>query len=169
MHEFALEARKAMWGRGSRADWFFVEGEDKHTREKAERRLTAMGTPVETNQRGFMRDLSQWSPSVAQFLIHQEGHPKGPHELTSNHWRVIDYVRTHYHPNLASGNGGKPSLSRIRSDLNLTRGEFSQLFPGGLKSALRISGLPGPRRSAKVSLSPAQRLRAGDWWGRLTG
>jgi tRNA 2-thiouridine synthesizing protein E len=167
--EFALQARKAMWGRGSRVDWFYTDAQDSDVRRKLARRLTSVETPVEVNQRGFMRDLSEWTPEAAKFLARQEGHPNASNELVSDHWRVIDYVRSHYHPALHSSNGARPSLESICEDLNLTKKRFLELFPGGVKSALRISGLPGPRRSANgTPLSGAQRLRAGDWWTRLT-
>ncbi len=156
-----------MWGRGSRADWFFIEGADTELRKRAEHRFAVAVTVVDTNQRGFMRDLSQWSTEAAELLARQEGHPGWPAKLTPDHWQVIDYVRAHYHPTVA--NGAKPSLARICDDLDLTKNEFSRLFPGGLNSVLRISGMPGPRRSANGSqLSAGQRLRAGDWWARLT-
>jgi TusE/DsrC/DsvC family sulfur relay protein len=169
MSEFAMRARKAMWGRGSRADWFFTEAEDGEVRRRIARRFAAVDKPVDTNQRGFVRDLSQWSPAVAKFLAHQERHPDGSHELTPDHWHVIEYLRVHYHPAVLSDNGGRPSLDKVCDDVGLTKKRFLELFPGGLKAALRVSGLPGPRRSGNGKpLSTAEKARAGDWWARLS-
>ena len=121
-------------------------------------------TAVEVNERGFMIDLSQWSPSVAWFLALRQGLANWPRELTSEHWRVIDYMRAYYH---ATGNA--PSLRYTCRALSLTNRQFSRLFPGGLMTARRISGLPGPRRAAgRGELSKAQQLLTGNWWERLT-
>jgi TusE/DsrC/DsvC family sulfur relay protein len=122
-------------------------------------------TPVEVNERGFMVDPSQWTPGAALFLARRQGLPDWPRELGSDHWRVIDCMRT-YHD--ATGNA--PSLRYTCRALGLTKRQFSRLFPGGLMTARRISGLPGPRRSAnKRELSIAQQLLTRNWWERLTG
>jgi TusE/DsrC/DsvC family sulfur relay protein len=169
MSEFAVRARKAMWGRGSRADWFFTEDQDGEVRRRIERRFAAEERPVDINQRGFLRKLSDWSPEAAKFLAHQEGHPTGTSALTPDHWPVIEYLRAHYHPAVFSGNGNRPSLESVCDDLDLTKKRFLELFPGGVRGALRISGLPGPRRSANGKpLSAAEQARAGDWWARLS-
>jgi sulfur relay (sulfurtransferase) DsrC/TusE family protein len=169
LSEFTVEARKAMWGRGSRVDWFFTEAEDGEVRRRIARRYAAVESPIDINQRGFVRDLSQWSPAAAKFLAHQEGHPNGSRELTPGHWHVIHYLRVHYHPAVLSDHRGRPSLDRVCDDVGLTKRRFLELFPGGLKAALRVSGLPGPRRSANGSPLPeAAKARAGDWWARLS-
>lgn len=122
-------------------------------------------TPVEVNERGFMTDLSQWTPGAAVFLARRQGLKAWPRELTSDHWRVIEYMRTYYH---ATGNA--PSLRCTCRALGLTKKRFSRLFPGGLMTVRRMSGLPGPRRSAnRRELSIAQRLLTRNWWEHLTG
>ena len=158
-----------MWARGSRADWFFTESADKEVRRRTARRFAAEARPVDTNQRGFVKDLSQWTPDAAKFLARQEGHPDGPRELREEHWRVIGYLRSRFHPEVSSGNGSRPSLEIICEDLKLTRKRFLELFPGGVKAAMRISGLPGPRRSRNGKpLSVGEQARTGDWWARLS-
>jgi tRNA 2-thiouridine synthesizing protein E len=122
-------------------------------------------TPVEVNERGFMTDLSQWTPGAALFLARRQGLKDWPRELTSDHWRVIDYMRTYYE---ATGNA--PSLRYTCRALGLTKKQFSRLFPGGLMTVRRISGLPGARRSAtEREVSIAQQLMTRNWWERLTG
>jgi len=121
-------------------------------------------TPVEVNERGFMTDLTQWTPEVAWFLARRQGVDGWPREFTSDHWRVIDYMRTYY-----DATGNAPSLRYTCKALGLTKKRFSRLFPGGLVTARRISGLPGNRRSAnRAELSMAQRLLSGNWWEHLT-
>jgi len=121
-------------------------------------------TPVEVNERGFMIDPTQWTPEVAWYLARRQGVLDWPREFTSDHWRVIDYMRTYYH---AAGNA--PSLRYTCNALGLTKKRFSRLFPGGLVTARRISGLPGKRRSAnRAELSMAQQLLTGNWWEHLT-
>ena len=121
--------------------------------------------PVEVNERGFMIDLSQWSPGVALYLARRQGIKGWPRELASDHWRVIHYMRTYFE---ATGNA--PSLRYSCRELALTKKQFSRLFPGGLMTARRVSGLPQRRRSANAhELSLAQQLLTGNWWERLSG
>ena len=123
-----------------------------------------METPVEVNERGFMTDLSHWTPGVALYLARRQGLDNWPYELTARHWRVIEYTRAYYH---ATGNA--PSLRFTCKALGVTKKQFSRLFPGGLMTVRRISGLPGPRRSAnRQELSTAQQLLTANWWERLT-
>lgn len=169
MSDFAVKARTIMWGRGSRSDWFFTQSEDREMRRRIASRYAAPEQPVDTNQRGFMRTLSQWSPAAARFLAHQEGHRNGSGELTPDHWHIIQHLRAHYHPAVLSDKVARPSLDTVCEELGLTKKRFLDLFPGGMKAALRISGFPGPRRSGnEIALSAAAQARAGDWWARLT-
>jgi tRNA 2-thiouridine synthesizing protein E len=120
--------------------------------------------PVEVNERGFMKDLSQWTPGAAEYLATQQGGPRGLDRLTPDHWRVIDYMRSYFY------RAGKiPSDAQVCKDLGLRRSELSQLFPGSMVTARRIAGLPGPRRSANGrKLSASQQVLARDWWARFT-
>ena len=117
-------------------------------------------TPVEVDERGFMTDPSQWTPGVAWFLALRQGVHGWPHELASDHWRVIDFMRT-YHQTT----GNAPSLRYTCKALGMTKKRFSRLFPGGLMTVRRISGLSGPRKAA----NRRERLLTRDWWGFLTG
>ena len=122
-------------------------------------------SPVEVNERGFMRDLSRWTPEAAQYLARHQGLAHESDELTADHLRVIGYVRSYYHRV-----GRAPSRHDICAELGLTNRQLSQLFPGALKTVLRVSGLSGPTRSANGrTLSDAQQLLTGNWWVRLTG
>lgn len=121
-------------------------------------------TPVEVNERGFMTDPSQWTPGAALFLARRQGVRNWPGELVSDHWRVIDFMRTYY-----EATGNPPSLRYTCKALGMAKKRFSRLFPGGLMTVRRIAGLPGPRKAAnKEELSLAQRLLTRDWWAHLT-
>ncbi len=120
---------------------------------------TVRETPVEVDVRGFMTDPSQWTPGAALFMARRQGLRDWPRELGSDHWRVIDFMRT-YHE--ATGNA--PSLRYTCNALGLTKKRFSRLFPGGLMTVRRISGLPGPRKAA----NRRERLLTRDWWTILT-
>ena len=116
-------------------------------------------TPVEVNEKGFMTDVSQWTPGVAWFLARRQGVRGWPRQFTSDHWRVIEYTRVYYEKT-----GNAPSLRYTCKALDLTKKRFSRLFPGGLMTVRRISGLPGARRSP----SRRERLQTRDWWEFLT-
>jgi TusE/DsrC/DsvC family sulfur relay protein len=117
-------------------------------------------TPVEVDERGFMTDPSQWNPGAALFLARRQGLRDWPRELASDHWRIIDFMRT-YHQTT----GNAPSLRYSCKALGLTKKRFSRLFPGGLMTVRRISGLPGPRKPA----NRLEQLLTRDWWAKLTG
>jgi TusE/DsrC/DsvC family sulfur relay protein len=121
---------------------------------------TVQEAPVEVNHLGFMTDPSQWTPGAALFLARRQGLRDWPRELASDHWRVIDFMRTYYH---ATGNA--PSLRYTCKVLGLTKKRFSRLFPGGLMTVRRISGLPGPRKAA----NRYEQWLTRDWWAILTG
>lgn len=120
---------------------------------------TVQEAPVEVDARGFMTDPSQWTPGAALFLARRQGLKDWPRELGSDHWRVIDFMRTYYH---ATGNA--PSLRYTCKMLGLTKRRFSRLFPGGLKTVRRISGLAGPRKPA----NRYEQWLTRDWWAHLT-
>jgi TusE/DsrC/DsvC family sulfur relay protein len=122
-------------------------------------------TPARVNERGFMVSPSRWTPGVAWFLARRQGVANWPRGFTSEHWQVIHYTRAYYR---ATGNA--PSLRFTCRALGLTKEQLYRLFPSGLMTVRRISGLPGPRRTASGrELSIAQQLLASNWWRRLTG
>ncbi len=116
--------------------------------------------PVEVNHLGFMTNPSEWTQGAALFLARRQGLPDWPGELASDHWRVIDFMRTYYH---ATGNA--PSLRYTCRALGLPKKRFSRLFPGGLVTVRRIAGLPGPRKAA----TRYEQWLTRDWWAILTG
>ena len=101
---------------------------------------------------------------TAEYLARHQGLPQELDGLTPDHWRIIDYMRSHFHRT-----GATPSVHEVCSSLMLTKRQFISLFPNGLLMARRIAGLPGPRRTANgTAPSPSQQVLAGNWWLRLT-
>jgi len=130
----------------------------------AERPAEVEVNEVEVNERGFMQDLSQWTPQAAEELARHQGLPRELDGLSPDHWRVIDFLRSHFHRT-----GATPSVPEVCGSLMLTKRQFFSLFPNGLLMARRVAGLPGPRRTANgTAPSPSQQVLAGNWWLRLT-
>ncbi|MBT3347205.1 MAG: TusE/DsrC/DsvC family sulfur relay protein [Thiotrichales bacterium] len=50
------------------------------------------GKQIATDQEGYIQDLEQWSPGFAEGQAKKEGLA----ELTSEHWDVINLIRSHY-------------------------------------------------------------------------
>ena len=83
------------------------------TRRNGGAAAVAAETPVEVNERGFMKDLSQWTPGAAQYLATQQRAPRGLDRLTPDHWRVIDYMRSYFYRA-----GRAPSDGQVCKDVN---------------------------------------------------
>ena len=99
---------------------------------------------VDVDKNGFITDPDQWTPEVAHFLARRQGFGQPLEDLSGEHWRVIDYIRSSY-----QSAGVAPSRADICAGLSLTRKRFYDLFPGTLRTALRVAGLPGPRDGAE--------------------
>ncbi len=92
---------------------------------------------------GFLLDPSVWNESLAEQIACEEGIL----ELTPEHWRVIERVRTKFFQV-----GALPNLRRLCRDTALSRTQMHLLF-GSCKSIWRIAGLPNPGEEAKTYLS----------------
>jgi TusE/DsrC/DsvC family sulfur relay protein len=118
-----------------------------------ERAAGIVETAVEVDENGFIRDPGQWTPEAAVFLARRQGYGQALGELTGDHWRVIDYIRS-----FRESAGGAPSRADVCAGLSMTRKQFYELFPGTLKTALRVAGLPAPEDGAeRGSEGPAAR------------
>ena len=49
------------------------------------------GQPVETDQEGYIQDMSQWTEAFAIAQAAKEGL-----ELTDEHWEIIYFIRNYY-------------------------------------------------------------------------
>ena len=100
---------------------------------------------VEVDENGFISNPDQWSPEVARFLAQRQGFGQALEELTGEHWRVIDHIRSCY-----QSAGVAPTRADVCAGLGITRKQFYELFPGTLRTALRVCGLPSPREAAEA-------------------
>jgi tRNA 2-thiouridine synthesizing protein E len=153
---------------------FRVAVEERQTLDESgdtrEREQQAAGTeaqiqefPVDVDERGFMRDLSRWTPEAATYLARRQGLPQELDQLTPEHWQVIGHIREHY-----GRVGGAPSRQDVCANAGLNKQGFSRLFPGGLMMAIRVSGLPGPQGSSDGRVPDAHQVLTRNWWAKLS-
>jgi TusE/DsrC/DsvC family sulfur relay protein len=93
------------------------------------------GTPVDTDDEGYLVNHSQWNKDVAAVLAAEEGIA-----LTDGHWKVIDFIDTDF-----KERGVVPGMRRMNKVGNIPTKDLYALFPDGpIKKAARISGYPKP-------------------------
>jgi TusE/DsrC/DsvC family sulfur relay protein len=100
------------------------------------------GKAYETDEEGYLVNLSDWNEDVAQFLAQEE-----KVELTPNHWEVINFLREYYNEYQIA-----PAIrvltKAIGKKLGADKGNnkyLYELFPyGPAKQACKIAGLPKP-------------------------
>jgi tRNA 2-thiouridine synthesizing protein E len=94
------------------------------------------GKTVQVNDEGFMTNPAEWTREIAVEL----GKEEGIAELTSAHWKVIEFCRQD-----AGATGKAPTLRRITTAAGVPTKELFALFPKGpAKKVARISGLGKP-------------------------
>lgn len=94
------------------------------------------GLTVQVNDEGFLTNPADWTKEIAAEIAQQEGLA----ELTSTHWKVIDFCRAN-----AGDTGKSPTLRAITNGTGLTTKELFALFPKGpAKKVARIAGLGKP-------------------------
>ncbi|HAN26642.1 MAG TPA: TusE/DsrC/DsvC family sulfur relay protein [Halieaceae bacterium] len=91
---------------------------------------------------GFLKDLSAWTPAVAEQLAAAEGIA-----LTTAHWEVLHLLRDYYQQ-FDSSPAMRPLVKWVRINLGEDCGRsvyLLSLFPGSpAKIASKIAGLPKP-------------------------
>ena len=100
------------------------------------------GKAYETDEEGYLLNLSDWNEDIAKFLAEQE-----KVELTPNHWEVINFLREYYNEYQIA-----PAIrvltKAIGKKLGADKGNnkyLYELFPyGPAKQACKIAGLPKP-------------------------
>lgn len=91
---------------------------------------------LEVDQAGFIQDFDAWSQDLAQFLADSAGMGT----LTSNHWKVLNFLRAYYRENELA-----PPIRLLCCETALTLKVIYQLFPAGpARGACKIAGLPKP-------------------------
>lgn len=100
------------------------------------------GKNYETDEEGYLQNLSDWSEEVAQFLAQQENV-----ELTPNHWEVVNFLREYY-TEFQIAPAIRVLTKAIGKKLGPDKGNnkyLYELFPyGPAKQACKIAGLPKP-------------------------
>lgn len=94
------------------------------------------------DKEGFLRDLSAWTPAVAEEIAAREGI-----ELTAAHWEIIGLLREFYRRFEASP-ANRALVKFTARELGSEKGRsiyLMSLFPGSpAKLGSKIAGLPKP-------------------------
>lgn len=103
---------------------------------------TINGRELEFDDEGYLADLSQWEPAVAEYLAAQEGL-----ELTEAHWEVL-YLLRDFYARFQHSPAMRPLVKAVKQALGDDKGRsiyLMQLFPGSpAKLGARLAGLPKP-------------------------
>lgn len=104
--------------------------------------LEVNGVTIETDEEGFLVNLSDWTPEVALELAKGEGI-----EMTDQHWEVINFLREYY-DEYQIAPAVRVLTKAIGKKLGPDKGNSKylyDLFPYGPgKQACKIAGLPKP-------------------------
>ena len=88
---------------------------------------------VELDETGYLKDFSQWSSEVAQWLAQRNGI-----ELTEEHFKVIRVIQAYYRKHKVG-----PILTLVSKECGKSYKQLHELFgkqPG--KRAAKLAGLP---------------------------
>ncbi len=99
-------------------------------------------TSVETDEEGYITDISLWSESLADLIAEDEDI-----EMSDDHWEVVNFLRNYYEEYQIA-----PAIrvltKAIKKKLGPEKGNSQylyELFPyGPAKQACKIAGLPKP-------------------------
>ena len=91
---------------------------------------------------GYLVDMTEWSPEVAEALAYEEGIA-----LTDEHWEVLEVLRDFYR-RYEMAPAMRPLVKAVGKSLGSDKGRsihLMRLFPGSpAKVAARLAGLPKP-------------------------
>jgi dissimilatory sulfite reductase related protein len=100
------------------------------------------GKIYETDEEGYLVNLSDWNEDVANHLAEVENLP-----LSENHWEVINFLREYYQEYQIAP-AVRVLTKAIAKKLGADKGNSKylyELFPyGPAKQACKIAGLPKP-------------------------
>ncbi|ALG67567.1 TusE/DsrC/DsvC family sulfur relay protein [Beggiatoa leptomitoformis] len=100
------------------------------------------GKLLDTDEEGYLSNLEDWSPEVANALAKQD-----ELELTDNHWEVLNFLREYY-KEYQIAPAVRVLTKAIGKKLGAEKGNSKylyDLFPlGPAKQACRFAGLPKP-------------------------
>ena len=101
-----------------------------------------MSAAIAYDSEGFLCELDDWTPEVAQHIAHSEGI-----ELTAAHWEILHLLRDYY-----AEFDSSPAMRALVKYCGLKLGKdkgksiyLMSLFPGSpAKIGSKIAGLPKP-------------------------
>ena len=100
------------------------------------------GKSIETDEEGYILNLSDWSEDVADVLAKEEGI-----DMSDNHWEVVNFLREYY-DEYQIAPAVRVLTKAIGKKLGPEKGNSKylyELFPyGPAKQACKIAGLPKP-------------------------
>ncbi|MBB3229867.1 TusE/DsrC/DsvC family sulfur relay protein [Halomonas stenophila] len=106
------------------------------------RYLSVDGQAIGLDPEGYLVDLAQWSPGVAEALADEEGI-----HLEEDHWEVLRVLRDFY-GRYEMAPAMRPLVKAVGMALGPDKGRsihLMRLFPGSpAKVAARLAGLPKP-------------------------
>jgi dissimilatory sulfite reductase related protein len=92
------------------------------------------GMMLEIDEHGFMQETARWNEDIARAY----GAKENINELTPDHWKVINYLRSYY-----LANGICPMIRRLVKDTGFSLKQLYDLFPEGpANSACKWAGVP---------------------------
>ena len=100
------------------------------------------GKTYETDEEGYLTDISEWNEDVAKILAEQENV-----NMTEQHWEVINFLREYYNE-FQIAPAVRVLTKAIGKKLGADKGTSEYLYglypygPG--KQACKIAGLPKP-------------------------
>lgn len=104
--------------------------------------IEVSGKTYETDEEGYLVNLSDWSEEIADAIAKQENV-----EMTPSHWEVVNFLREYYTEYQIA-----PAVRVLTKAIGKTLGPdkgnskyLYELFPyGPAKQACKIAGLPKP-------------------------
>ena len=94
------------------------------------------GIMYEVDRKGFLQTPERWNEGIAKAFAALEGVT----ELTEDHWKAINYLRSYY-----VENGICPMIRRLVKETGLTLKQLWTLFPNGpADSACKWAGVARP-------------------------
>ena len=104
--------------------------------------LAIEGREIALDKDGYLVELSDWSPAVAQALAEREGLA-----LTAEHWEILEVLRAFY-AEFQLSPATRPLIKYVALKLGADKGNslnLNRLFQGTpAKLAAKLAGLPKP-------------------------
>lgn len=104
--------------------------------------LNVNGTPMATDDDGYLVNMGDWSEAVADAIAHNENV-----QLTPAHWEIIHFLRDYYNE-FQIAPAIRVMSKAVGRKLGPEKGTVDYLdglFPGGAaKQGCKLAGLPKP-------------------------